>query len=251
MPFEAVLSRRLYQVVADQIGQLIRAGEFRSGDRLPPERDLSRRLGVSRPVVREAMVALEIVGLVEVRGGSGVYIRELAGPLQVPDAGEGPYDAFIARRALEGEIAAAAAEHADAERLAELAAAVEQMRLEARASPPAGPGDRRFHLALAAASGNSIYVHLVRFVWDELLNRGPIWAKLGERRAVRPTRLLEHEAILAAVAARDPARARQAVHAHFDGAIRDFLEMTAGEAPARPHPPPTAAGAATMLDARE
>jgi DNA-binding FadR family transcriptional regulator len=227
MPFVPISSPRLYQGVADQIASLIRAGEYGLGDRLPPERDLSRRLGVSRPVIREAMIALEIAGLVEVRGGSGVYVRASAPPAHVPDAGEGPYEAFTARRAIEGEIAAAAAENATPADLAELAASVEQMRNAANTEAEVDPGDRRFHFALAAASRNAIYVEVVRFIWDELLNRGPIWSKLRERRTVRPTRVQEHEAILRAITDRDPRRARRAMHAHFDGAIRDFLEMTA------------------------
>ena len=233
MPLVTIASRRLYQAAADQVAQLIRAGEYRPGDRLPPERDLSRQLGVSRPVVREAMVALEIAGLVEVRGGSGVYVRHLAAsaPSHVPDAGEGPFEAFVARRALEGEVAAMAALNARAEDLAELTAALEQMRKapQVGASLLGQDGDRRFHMALAAASGNSVFIRVVAFVWDELQNQGALWARLRERRAVRPTRVEEHAVILQAVRDRDPRRAREAVHAHLDGAIRDFLEMTATE----------------------
>ena len=76
MPIQPIDSRRLYEQVADQIGALIRSGEFRPGQRLPAERDLAKSLSVSRPVVREAMIALEIAGLVEVRTGSGAYVRE-------------------------------------------------------------------------------------------------------------------------------------------------------------------------------
>jgi len=74
MPFQIVESQRLYQQVAEQLGGLIDRGEFREGDRLPPERELSKKLGVSRPVVREAMIALEIAGLVEVRVGAGAFV---------------------------------------------------------------------------------------------------------------------------------------------------------------------------------
>jgi GntR family uxuAB operon transcriptional repressor len=229
MPFVAVSTRRLYQEVADQVVELIRAGEYGPGDCLPSERDLGRRLGVSRPVVREAMVALEVAGLVEVRVGSGIYVRDRAMPLHVPDAGEGPYEAFVVRRAIEGEIAAAAALSADAAAIEEIAAALEILRVEGTKSPPTGRGDRQFHTALAAATGNSAYVEVIRFIWDELLERGPLWAKLLARRTVRATRTAEHEAILEAVRAHDPEAARRAVHAHFDGAIRDFLEMTAAE----------------------
>src|SRR5215831_8752577 len=114
MPFQVVESQRLYQQVAEQLGGLIDRGEFREGDRLPPERELSKKLGVSRPVVREAMIALEIAGLVEVRGGAGTFVKRARGDTgsllaAVADPGPGPFDLIAARRLLEGEIAFSAA----------------------------------------------------------------------------------------------------------------------------------------------
>src|SRR5205085_2057120 len=74
MPFQSIEPRRLYRQIADQIRGLIKGGEFPTGSRLPPERDLARQLGVSRPSVREALIALEVEGMVEVRIGSGIYV---------------------------------------------------------------------------------------------------------------------------------------------------------------------------------
>src|SRR5439155_15126601 len=74
MPFHSIEPRRLYRQIADQIRGLIKSGEFPAGSRLPPERDLARQLGVSRPSVREALIALEVEGMVEVRIGSGIYV---------------------------------------------------------------------------------------------------------------------------------------------------------------------------------
>src|SRR5208283_98148 len=74
MPIQSIEPRRLYRQIADQIRALIRSREFPAGARLPPERDLARQLGVSRPSVREALIALEVEGLVEVRIGSGIYV---------------------------------------------------------------------------------------------------------------------------------------------------------------------------------
>jgi len=227
MPLATVETRRLYQVVADQIVDAIRAGEFRPGDRLPPERDLSARCGVSRPVVREAMIALEIAGLVEVRGGSGVFVRAVpAAAGGVPDAGEDPYEAFLARRVIESEIAAIAAQNAKPSDLAEIEAALECMRAQADRHPSPDRHDRRFHLAIAKATGNVAFVKIMDFIWDKLIYPGKLWTKLFERRFVRPTRIAEHEAILQAIASRNPEAARAAMHTHFDGAIRDFLERS-------------------------
>jgi DNA-binding FadR family transcriptional regulator len=227
MPLSTIETRRLYQVVADQIADAIRAGQFRPGGRLPPERDLSARCGVSRPVIREAMIALEIAGFVEVRGGSGVFVRAVPTTMGgVPDAGEDPYEAFLARRVVESEIAAIAAENAKPSDLVEIESALECMRAEADRHRSPDQHDRRFHLAVARATGNVAFVKIVHFIWDELIYPGKLWKKLFERRFVRPTRIAEHEAILRAIAARDPEAARAAMHTHFDGAIRDFLERS-------------------------
>ena len=78
MPFQAVATQRLYEQVAGQVTDLVARGEFKPGDRLPPERDLAKLLGVSRPTVREAMIALEMAGLVEVRVGAGTFVTDKA-----------------------------------------------------------------------------------------------------------------------------------------------------------------------------
>ena len=89
MPFQSIEPRRLYRQIADQIRSLIRSGEFAAGARLPPERDLAKQLGVSRPSVREALIALEVEGLVEVRIGSGIYVQAPA----TSRAGNGAHEA--------------------------------------------------------------------------------------------------------------------------------------------------------------
>jgi len=229
MPLNLIEPRRLYQAVAEQIAQMIRADEYRPGDRLPTERDLVRLLGVSRPVIREAMIALEIAGLVEVRSGSGVYV--CGRPLPAGSAGQAvvssetaPFDLFAARLAVEGEVAAVAAENAGPDDLVEMAAAIEQMRLAAQTGRSTKPANERFHLALAAAAKNPILLKVMHVIWAEMPKRGPIWAKLDARRQMRPTRVIEHELILRAVAERDPDNARAATRAHLQAAIKDYLD---------------------------
>src|SRR5438128_3373997 len=114
MPLQAVDSRRLYRQIADQIAALIERGEYAVGERLPPERDLAKQLGVSRPSVREALIALEVEGYVEVRVGSGVYVggpRTGAAPAALP-ADSGPFELIRARSLIESECAALAAKAA-------------------------------------------------------------------------------------------------------------------------------------------
>ncbi|MEO8566514.1 MAG: GntR family transcriptional regulator, partial [Betaproteobacteria bacterium] len=111
MPIQSIEPRRLYRQIADQIRSLVRSGEYTAGQRLPPERDLARQLGVSRPSVREALIALEVEGLVEVRMGSGIYVRP-HDPKQVKRvSGEGPLETIRARQLIEAELAAHAAGH--------------------------------------------------------------------------------------------------------------------------------------------
>ena len=232
MPLNLIESRRLYQAVAGQISELIRADEYRPGDRLPTERELVRQLGVSRPVIREAMIALEIAGLVEVRSGSGVYVcgRPLSTQGSAADLSEiGPFDIFDARLAVEGEIAAAAAEHATAADLAEMTEANEQMRLAVQAGRPTKPANQRFHMAVAVAARNPMLLKINQLIWTEMPRRGPIWAKLDARRHLRSTRAAEHQLILGAIAERNAEHARAAARAHLQATIKDYLEDAAAD----------------------
>src|ERR1700676_5332353 len=114
MPIHSIEPRRLYRQIADQIRTLIRAGEYVAGKRLPPERDLARQLGVSRPSVREALIALEVEGYVEVRVGSGVYVIGAARAARAEPlpADSGPFELIRARWLIEAECAALAAKSA-------------------------------------------------------------------------------------------------------------------------------------------
>ncbi len=100
MPLQSIETRRLYQQIAQQLQQLITAGEFAPGSRLPAERELATQLGVSRPSVREALIALEVEGWVEVRTGSGVYVLERSAHSgeRLPVNAWGPLEVIRARR---------------------------------------------------------------------------------------------------------------------------------------------------------
>src|ERR1043165_7154255 len=132
MPFQAVATQRLADQRAGQGTALVTRGEFKPGDRLPPERDLAKVLGVSRPTVREAMIALEIAGLVEVRVGAGTFITDrAAAPNAAPRfeaTGASPLQAIAARRVIEPPVAALAARMATADDLAGIAETFEMMR---------------------------------------------------------------------------------------------------------------------------
>jgi DNA-binding FadR family transcriptional regulator len=213
--------QRLYRQIADQVRSLIAAGEFQPGSRLPAARDLAVQLGVSRPSVREALIALEVEGRVEVRVGSGVYVRPPAdhnAPAGLVPAGEwGPFELLHARRVIEGEIAALAATRAKRRDREQLRAAVEAMRSDIEQGTAPLEADGAFHTAVAQASGNAVLLETVQTYWDS--RHGRLFERLGghfESRSAWRLALAEHEAVLAAVHARDPDGARDAMHRHMD-----------------------------------
>ena len=228
MPLQAVEPQRLYRQIAEQLRGLIAAGEFTVGARLPAERDLARQLGVSRPSVREALIALEVEGWVEVRTGSGVYVLERATPSAqaTPALAEpewGPLELIRARRVVEGETAAIAAGQRKRAHIDGMSRAIADMRDMADRQVMPLEADRAFHLAIAGASDNGVLVETVQSFWDS--RRRPIFIRCCHRpRAGHGGRkaIAEHEAIRDAIAERDAVAAREAMHAHMDRSHQRF-----------------------------
>jgi GntR family transcriptional repressor for pyruvate dehydrogenase complex len=214
-----VETRRLYQQIADQIRDLIDRGGFESGTRLPPERDLAVQLGVSRPSLREALIALDVEGRVEVRGGSGVYVsaaRPNPAPARTVAMGESPSQLMEARSVVEGEVVMLACARMTEEPLARLRMLVKKMGAAIERRRARVDLDREFHMTLAEVSGNAILCRLVAELFDE--RHSPISAKISSRfESTRTwkTALQEHEAILTALQARDPIAAQSAMRAHL------------------------------------
>src|SRR5579875_1226299 len=122
-------TQRRYQEVAARISRYIAEHGLQPGARLPGEIDLAKVCGVSRPTIREAMVALEIAGELEIRSGSGAYVRAAVNPMSlVLDSGPGPFELRKARLLIEGEIAADAALYASASDLSKIEKTLEAMR---------------------------------------------------------------------------------------------------------------------------
>ena len=219
MPLQTVGPRRLYRQIADQLRSLIGEGEFAVGTRLPAERDLSVQLGVSRPSVREALIALEVEGWVEVRTGSGVYVLDRSRRAVAPVAATewGPLELIRARRVVEGETAALAALARRRKDVDALTRAIAQMRdLAARQVMPT-EGDRAFHMAIVEACENVVLAETVQGFWES--RKGPIFTRLGgyfETAASWRMAIGEHVVIRDAIAARDADAARRAMHHHMD-----------------------------------
>ncbi|MGX4642661.1 FadR/GntR family transcriptional regulator [Massilia sp. SYSU DXS3249] len=212
---------RLYRVVADRIEALVRSEQLAPGTRLPAERELAARLGVSRASLREALIALELGGRIEVRGGSGVYLCASA-PVDTVEAGPGPFEVLAARRLIEAEVCAMAARMATDSALDAILKAVEEMERNHDIYSSNELADREFHLAIARATGNSALVGTVAYLWEQ---RGRLWHRLKEHfqtEELRKETLKDHRRIFAAIAAHDPAGARSAMRAHLERVTRTF-----------------------------
>jgi DNA-binding FadR family transcriptional regulator len=224
MPLRSIESRRLYRQIADQLRNLIAAGEFPAGERLPAERDLASQLRVSRPSVREALIALEVEGLVEIRGGSGVYVRvKPNGARPAPDSEWGPLELIRARALIEREVAAQAAQLATRKQIAAIEEAFASMQNDASEGNVPLEGDRAFHVAVAEATGNSVLVELVQRFWDA--RDGKLFRQLGdhfESPRSWQAAIEEHRAVLAAIRKHDAKAARQAMQHHMDKAHARF-----------------------------
>ncbi|HEV7263352.1 MAG TPA: FCD domain-containing protein [Falsiroseomonas sp.] len=229
MPFEPIEPRRLFRRIAEQIALMIARGDLPPGSRLPGERELAQRLAVSRPSLREALIALELEGLVEVRGGSGVYVRAPAPQPHAPDAdAPGPFDVLEARLLVEPECAARAARR-DPPARASVAEAFARLAAARAAGRRDEEADRGFHQAIAEASGNTALARLVAALWQD--QTAPLASRLTDL-AVSPARrgdnLAEHAAIASAIAAGDAASARAAMRRHLSAVRRARLAALEG-----------------------
>jgi DNA-binding FadR family transcriptional regulator len=212
---------RLYQRIASQVERLIREQGVRTGERLPPERELAKRLGVSRPSLREAMIALETSGLIEVRIGDGTYVRDGAHRPTRPlwakgrDAGPGLVEQLEARKLVEPHLAALAAHAITDAEIDALEAAVERAAAKFAKGELAEDEDYFFHVRLAESSRNTLLAGLVRHLWDlRRGQRGAMWNTLRRRVARKEHRLKaaeERRAIIAALRKRDAAAAKRAM----------------------------------------
>jgi DNA-binding FadR family transcriptional regulator len=232
MPLHAVAPQRLYRQIAEQLRQLMVAGEFALGSRLPAERDLALQLGVSRPSVREALIALEVEGMIEVRTGSGIYVQRLEAPSKpslapAADADTpadwGPLEVMSARLLIEAEVAALAAVHAQKADLRAIKTGLQQMKLEAARDEVPRNGDEAFHAAIAKACGNSVLLDTVQRYWQA--RNGPLFERLGdyfEHPASWQAAIAEHQQVLHAIEVHDATAARKAMQKHLKQAHKRY-----------------------------
>jgi DNA-binding FadR family transcriptional regulator len=231
VPLEIIEPRRLYRLIADQVRHLMDEGEYPPGSRLPAERELADRLGVSRPTVREALIALEVEGRLRIRVGSGIYVtrQHPAAAAAGSPTMEGPLEVLGARALIESAIAEEAArlaQHKDVVRIDRVLAGMQRLRRGGEAFLTL---DRRFHTAIATTMGNGVLVRLVGELFDLRINayvgRRPVHTRTAQSwRAAHA----EHRAIRDAIAVRDGVAAGAAMREHLQRSqqrfARDFGE---------------------------
>jgi len=218
---------RLYQDLARSLLVELSSGRYPVGARLPAERELAIKYNVSRPTVREAMIALEVQGVVEVRVGSGAYVRRLPGNEDVPGFNITAFELTEARLIFEGEAAALAATQITDKELVEIERLVAAIAQENQAVNGAELADRDFHLAIAKVTRNTAIFQAIEHLWD-LRSTSPEAALLHEKARtanIKPV-VDEHTAVLAALRNRDPVAARAAMRAHLSQVIDSLLFAT-------------------------
>lgn len=208
---------RLYEQVAEQITTWVAANDLRSGDRLPPERELASRLGVSRATLSQALVALEVIGVVTVRHGDGTVLTGAGASTPVVQAIRAHADRLPeiieARDALETKIAALAAQRRTDDDLAAIEAALEAMADDIAQGGRGVTGDELFHGAVTRAAHSSLLEQMMATI-SELIRESRIESLSQPDRPLRS--LAGHRRIAQAIAAGDPHAAATAMHDHVD-----------------------------------
>lgn len=217
--------KRLYHSIAQRISDLIDNGDFPVGARLPCERELAERFGVSRMAIREAEIALQAVERIEFKTGSGVFVpqKQSTNKDSLPDLSA--IELTEARLFFESEAAALAARNISDQDLQKLEQLIDQMAsFDDSISTEA---DRQFHVLIAEATGNGAIAHTIETFWrmrEELPEVKAIYGAVCETDATY--RAKEHQDIYEALLARDPAAARKAMREHFHRLIEAMLDTT-------------------------
>lgn len=239
MPFEKVPAEKLSQAVVRQIESLILHGVLRPGERLPAERDLSDRLGVSRPSLREAVAELQDRGLLTARAGAGIFVADVLGSAFSPALVElfrsddqALFDYVAFRRDMEGLAAERAARQGSDTDLKVIDTIFRKMEAAHSKRDPSDEAalDADFHMAIIEASHNVIMLHMLRSMYD-LLKEGVFYNRqaMFRQRTTRDQLLDQHRAINTALQARDAGAARAAVEAHLSYVLASLTEARQAE----------------------
>jgi len=225
---------RRYQEIAENLREMIAAGGYRAGDRIMTERQIAERLSVGRSVAREAILLLEIEGLLDVRKGSGIYLKQVdAESLSSHVNDIGPFELIQARQLLESAVAGFAALTVTKSDILRMREALDQERASIESGQLDYSGDELFHRLIAEATQNSILVDTIRDLWEKRA-RSRMWERLHDRIFETDYRLGwldDHGLILAALQKRDPEAARRAMWQHLENVRVTLLTLSDDEDP--------------------
>lgn len=235
-----LIANRLYQKIGDELKLLLKGGTYKVGDRLPPERDIAETFNVSRTVVREALIMLELENLIAVKKGSGVYVINLPSDVlsetnkHIEEDDVGPFELLQARQLIESNIAAFAATQIVKSEIMALRAILEQEKkmLDDEIMDDYS-ADEMFHIAIARATKNSVLEDLLNELWEKRY-KSKMWDKLHSRiqdNSYRKKWLCDHEKILQAFQIRDAQAARQAMWQHLENVKQTLMTISDNEDP--------------------
>jgi GntR family transcriptional repressor for pyruvate dehydrogenase complex len=215
---------RLYRELARTLIDELREGRYPIGTRMPAERELALRFDVSRPVIREALIALEVQGFIEVRIGSGAHVVALPGQDTSPSFSVSAMEVAEARLLFEPEAAALAASQITDDELEELAALVTAIEVENVTVGGTHRADRAFHTVIARVTRNNAILETIDRLWEQRERSAESALLDAKVRAVDIRPIVEHHAaILEALRLRDPLAARTAMQRHLTGALDGLL----------------------------
>lgn len=217
----------LYQSIADKLVEQIDNGTYLPGSRLPAERELAERFGVSRVTIREAEIALQALGRISIKTGSGVYVETAAAEQEQCFPEISAFEVTEARALFESEAAALAAEQISTETLEELQRLVDVMSTSVRDDEAGEIADHEFHRTIAASSNNAAIMYVVETLWKMRDEISPVKAVYDSVCNTDHGALgREHGDILNALKARDPEASRAAMRAHFERLLESMLDVT-------------------------
>ena len=218
--------KRLFHAIVQQLTELIDSGAFPPGSRLPGERDLAERFQVSRVTIREAEVALQAMGRVAVKTGSGAYVCKTPPSLKAPLPVISAFELTEARALFESEAAALAAPRIEEGDLDRLWMLVDRLTADLpRAEHDAA--DKEFHLTIASASGNQVVEYMITELWRlraDLPDVARAYTEICGQ--IAESRFDEHRAVYNALRNRDPAAARSAMRTHFQRILTKLLDAS-------------------------
>ncbi|MGL6312858.1 GntR family transcriptional regulator [Vibrio sp. WXL103] len=235
-------SGRRYVAIGKDIRNELQSAEYKVGDRLPTEREIGEQYGVSRTVIREAIIMLELEGLVEVRKGSGVYL--IAKPdeqgadkadastepmgFAATEGDIGPFEMLQGRQLIESNIAEFAAINITKNEIFEMRKVLNEERKLVEAGEPSDEQDKQFHVLIANATKNTLLIEISSAMWARRAE-SKMWAQLHthiESSTYRLKWLEDHSAILMALQRKDSQAAKKAMWQHLENVKEALLKFS-------------------------